>query len=434
MTEAPVWLWPVNAALPIRAGTLFREEYSGAGEFLYDADFLAAGGRALDPGQLRHCNARQACRIKASEREGVPGILADAGPDSWGRRVLAQDLGFEPNALEALVLSADDGAGNLAVGDLAGKPPIELLDLGVLAHAIQLRSEGRPHPPNKQLDGILSPDTALGGAKPKATTLIDGFPWIAKFPERGDPVNLPYYEAVALRVAGRLGMDSSITAVEALPQGKSVLLVKRFDRRPDGIRLPFASGLTVLGPAAQSLGPARTYLKFAQALRTWTREPAPHPSAGQLWERFVYNGLVGNIDDHPRNHALIKQDGTWQLSPIFDVVPTYIHREKVALAMPFVLDDQNRAVAAVSAGALVRAAPDYGLSTDHALHRLIDMATQLHALWPEVIADLKAPPAVAQETQPVLEWSARLLAEARTLTATDLAPRRTRRQGWHWQP
>ena len=434
MKTAPVWAWLDGSVTPVRVGTLFRDEHTGAGAFQYDADYLAGGGRALDPGQLRHRDARHPIAIRASDREGVPGIIADAGPDAWGRRVLAQDLGYEPDAMDALVHSADDGAGHLAVGDLDAKPALEWLDLLELADAIQRRQEGRVSKAHRLVDRVLSPDTALGGAKPKASTLVNGFPWIAKFPERGDPLNLPYYEAAALRVAKRLGLRSVEVEVKPLLQGRSVLLVKRFDRLPNGARIPVASGLTVLGPAAQAIGPARTYLKFAQVLKTWTREDKPYSASAEIWERLVYNALVGNGDDHPRNHALLYTEGAWQLSPVFDVVPTFIHRDKVALAMPFLSLSPTKVTAAVSAINLVRAAPAFGVPVDKAQDRLVEMARGIQVVWPSVLAELNAPGEVTEETQPVLDWSARLLAEAEALTAADLMPGKPKRLGWRWAP
>lgn len=434
MTEAPVWAWPANTCVPVLAGVLRRDEATGAGEFQYDAGYLAAGGTALDPGQLRHRDARRPIKVPAAAREGVPGVIADAGPDAWGRRVLAQDLGFEPNAFEALVLSADDGAGHLTVGDLAVKPTIEWLDLAALAEAIQRRQDGLPHKASRAVDLVLSPDTALGGAKPKATTLIDGFPWIAKFAERGDPLNLPYYEAATLRVAERVGIKSVQVDVHPLPHGRSVLLVKRFDRLPDGSRLPMASALTVLGPAAQGLGPARTYLKLAHALRSWAREASPYPSGRQLWERIVFNGLMGNIDDHPRNHALLRVDGRWQLSPMFDVVPTFIPRERAALAMPFLAETPTRLTAAVTAENLVKSGPSFGVSVDVALEGVIRMAEQILDGMPTVLRELDAPAAVSLELRPALEWTNKILTDARALNIADLKLVAPKRRGWNWAP
>ena len=36
---------------------------------------------------------------------------------------------------------------------------------------------------------------------------------------------------------------------------------------------------------------------------------------------MVFNAMVTNNDDHPRNHALLQQRGGWRLSPAYDILP-----------------------------------------------------------------------------------------------------------------
>ena len=434
--HAPVWLWLEGTTAPIQVGTQTRDDSTGAGAFLYDSEYVKARGRALDPDELRHINARQPIPISANAREGIPGCIADAGPDAWGRMVLAQDLGYVPNALEALIHAADDGAGNLAVGDLGAKPALDALDLEELAQAL-LRRQGGQSITNPKLQAVLSPDTALGGAKPKATVFRDGCQWIAKFPERGDPANLPYHEAAALRMAGRLSIDSAHTEVIALPEGRSALLIKRFDRGPlagGDTRLGVVSALTVMGAQAQVLGPFRTYLHFARKLRAWVRNGLT-VTLNQIWERIVFSALVGNGDDHPRNHALLLEGGVWRLSPLFDVVPTRFRHEKAALAMPYLRLETGQITSLVTAQYLVQAAPEFALDPDTARSRLVAMATRLVNEWQDVLSELNAPAAVAGETSPALEWAQRILSQAASLSVAECQPvarKSTRR--WRWAP
>lgn len=48
---------------------------------------------------------------------------------------------------------------------------------------------------------------------------------------------------------------------------------------------------------------------------------------------MAYNALVGNSDDHPRNHAVIWQEGAWRLSPMYDVLPVLGEGPAQGLAM-----------------------------------------------------------------------------------------------------
>jgi len=386
MSCHPVFAQLSDRSDPLPVGTLSHDSFGGA--FFYDPNYLASGGRVLEPGQLHHRSSRP-IKIKLTDREGIPGILADAGPDGWGRKVLEQRLGHPPDALEALLLTPDDGVGCLVVGEKTPQRWPGLADLPELIKA--------------------PPLTALGGEKPKTTIQIDGQLWIAKWPEHDDPPHLPFYEAAALRVASRLGMPAADSTVRQMPDGRYALLVKRFDRLPDGTRLPFASALTALGQGGQVLGSGRSYLALAKALVRWTRDA--HAPAG-LWPRIALNGLLGNIDDHPRNHGLLFEDGRWRLSPVFDVVPAYIHRETVDLAMPF-LQAGSRLSAVVSAQTLVRAASAYGYDEETARIWLKEAANRIVEEWPTVLEELDAPAEVGWETRYVGRGAAVIAMDSR---------------------
>ena len=53
----------------------------------------------------------------------------------------------------------------------------------------------------------------------------------------------------------------------------------------------------------------------------WRREARPDEDLAELWSRIVFSRLVGNSDDHLRNHGFILERGGWRLSPMFDVNP-----------------------------------------------------------------------------------------------------------------
>jgi len=54
-------------------------------------------------------------------------------------------------------------------------------------------------------------------------------------------------------------------------------------------------------------------LLLADELRR--RSALSNQDLGELFRRMVFNALVSNTDDHPRNHALIAITGNWELSP-----------------------------------------------------------------------------------------------------------------------
>src|SRR4030095_9622468 len=93
---------------------------------------------------------------------------------------------------------------------------------------------------------LFAPGSSLGGARPKASVIDkDGHLAIAKFPRRDDEYNTVAWEAVALSLPRRAGIDVPRFRIETI-DGKDVLLLKRFDRLNDQ-RVPFLSAMSMLG-------------------------------------------------------------------------------------------------------------------------------------------------------------------------------------------
>ena len=60
----------------------------------------------------------------------------------------------------------------------------------------------------------------------------------------------------------------------------------------------------------------------------------PKKDARELFRRICFNAMISNIDDHPRNHALIARENDWRLSPAYDLTPApVISQERRDLAM-----------------------------------------------------------------------------------------------------
>jgi serine/threonine-protein kinase HipA len=93
------------------------------------------------------------------------------------------------------------------------------------------------------------------------------------------------------------------------------------------------SGLTLLG-ADESLA-MRTRWSYVVLVEELHRVVAePKKDARELFRRMCFNALISNIDDHPRNHAVIAKDKDWKLSPAYDLTPApVIAQERRDLAM-----------------------------------------------------------------------------------------------------
>jgi serine/threonine-protein kinase HipA len=102
--------------------------------------------------------------------------------------------------------------------------------------------------------------------------------------------------------------------------GKDVLLVERFDRPGGQQRRHMVSAMTVLGLDEFTGARYGSYALLADHVRrSFTR---PEATLRELFSRIVFNVLVGNTDDHPRNHAaFVNAAGTLTLTPAYDICP-----------------------------------------------------------------------------------------------------------------
>jgi serine/threonine-protein kinase HipA len=260
--------------------------------------------------------------------KGIPGAVRDAGPDAWGRRVIEHKLQRPPEDLheiDYLLNGPQDGAGNLSFG-LKAEPPApkrtynrthQLAELIAAADAIE---EGKQVP--VQLLEQLDPGTSMGGARPKATIEDGGTLWIGKFPEKRDRFNLQHVEYATLELARHCGINTCHARLETVGNAE-VLMLQRFDRdRTESgyLRFGLVSGMTVLDCGESHLERERwSYPLLADNLRRWSEKP--EQDCAELFRRMTFNAAVTNNDDHPRNHALLRRQGGWRLSPAYDLVP-----------------------------------------------------------------------------------------------------------------
>jgi len=163
--------------------------------------------------------------------------------------------------------------------------------------------------------------SSLGGARPKATIQeADGSLWLLKLPSTRDKrVDTEAWEATVLDLATAAGLRVPRHRLIRLDEHKSSLLIERFDRRPAAHeRVGYMSALT-----AMRLGPQRsaTYENFADTIDQVTLA-ASAEDLREMFGRVALTVLVGNVDDHWKNHGFTREDSAWRLSPLFDVNPT----------------------------------------------------------------------------------------------------------------
>jgi serine/threonine-protein kinase HipA len=342
--ECYVYITLPGQTTPVTAGrfALINDRHGRPlGQFVYGRSYLARSDAvALDPIELKL--ARQT--YETVRLRGVFGALRDASPDHWGRRIIERHLGKpQLSELDYLLHSPEDRAGALGFG-LNQVPPAALprfnrtLDLAKLqriADALVATEELPVEPANEQVAELILLGTSMGGARPKTVVEDEQGLWLAKFNRADDRWNVARVEHAMLRLARTCGINVAESRVVSVAD-RDVLLVKRFDREKtlNGyLRARMVSALTLLR-ADEVYGDRErwSYMMLAEELRRASGNPAA--DAAELFRRMCFNALISNIDDHPRNHAILARDREFRLSPAYDLSPaTPVSLERRDLAL-----------------------------------------------------------------------------------------------------
>ena len=295
--------------------------------FRYADEWLdRANAFALDPANLP-LEARQI--YTTSHKSALPGAMRDTAPDRWGQQLIRRAFrkAGEERALSEIdyLLAITDRTriGALRyrregeetfdhdIGHHRVPPLIRLPELINAADAVQTNTETA-----EDLKLLLNEGSPLGGARPKSAVVdTDGRLAIAKFPKNDDDRSIPHGEALAMTLAVNAGINVAAARLQDVA-GRPVSLITRFDR--DGERrIPFLSAMSLLG---LNDGDDATYKDIAEAIRMYSS--APTEDLHELWRRIVFSVMVGNLDDHLRNHGfLYDQNNEWRLSPAYDLNP-----------------------------------------------------------------------------------------------------------------
>jgi serine/threonine-protein kinase HipA len=334
----------------------------------------------------------------------IASALRDAGPDSWGQRVIlervlgAQGWDADPGNLDQITYFLESGSNRIGGLDFQTSPDIYVprggsATIDQLHAAAAALQEGRPL--SDELATALVRGASIGGARPKALIDVECVSHIAKFSSSSDSYPVVNAEALALEFARRVGIDTTSSFLTT-SLGRDVLMIERFDRPSGGGRRIVLSALTMLGLDEME---AR-YATYPDLLDVLRQTGIDADVGRRLFERIVFNVAIGNNDDHARNHAAFWDGQSLELTPAYDLCPQIRSGETSAQAMAFDRDGARDS----SFAACLRAAPVYGLTTGQA-RDVIDWQIELiERDWMEV-ADL----AKLTQTQRNLLWHRQIL-------------------------
>lgn len=357
--------------------------------FSYNKEWLAEYGDVFLSEDLQSYPGVQYTK---PERD-IFACFSDSLPDRWGRTLLnrreqiaAMD---EKRAVRRLtsfdyLMGIDDASrmGGFRFAETMGGvfinsedslrvPPLaNVRELMHAAHKIEASEEKHLLPSKKWLAQLLHPGTSLGGARPKASVMDEkGNLTVAKFPSRKDDYDVARWEHFCHVMGRKAGINVAETRTI---QGEDyhILLSKRFDRTQDGKRIHFASALTLLGLADGDN--ASTGYGYPDMVDFIIRRGGKvEQDLEEIYRRVAFFIIVGNSDDHFRNHGFLLTRKGWELSPAYDINPTLADNQSLLI---------NRSTSESDLNILLESAGDYMLSAEKA-KRIIDEVKTAMKSW-----------------------------------------------------
>jgi serine/threonine-protein kinase HipA len=296
-------------------------------EFVYSKSWLAEPeAYPLDPVNLPLVNRT----FRTQNPKGTFGVFTDAGPDDWGTRIMLMHHNSSPqNEVERLLRTSGGGVGLLEFSlsrsyprRAPQLPGVELLDeLAAVAQKVQAHEPLTP----EQL-ALIEPGSSMGGARPKVVVADNTSQWLVKFSRQQDLLNIPALEFLTMELLREAGLRVPATGLRELGGGHHAFLIARFDRLT-GQPVHFVSANSLFNTSRlrmvrDSRKNPYSYINLAAVLRKHSAEPVQ--DCRELFTRMLCNILLGNTDDHARNHAMmyLVGDRRWRLSPVYDVLPT----------------------------------------------------------------------------------------------------------------
>ena len=345
---ADIYLWQNHVA------TVAWDERRLSSRFEYTPEF-AESGIELSPLMMPLMPHRvyQFPELSHDTFIGLPGLLADALPDAFGKALLDKWFALSgrtfANPIERLCYQ-----GKRSMGALEFVPAqdnyLELstgLEIKTLIEtAREVLDEKKKLDVNLNVDtkeavaNIIRVGTSAGGQRAKAVIAYnettgdirsgqieapDGFShWLIKLDgvtnnELGDPKHYGRIEYVYYLMARDAGIGmSECRLIEE--NGRAHFMTKRFDRVNGNEKLHMQ---TLCGMAHYDYKMIHAY-SYEQVFQVMRRLRLSYSDAEQMFRRMVFNVVARNQDDHTKNISfLMDRKGKWSLSPAYDMSWAY---------------------------------------------------------------------------------------------------------------
>lgn len=326
-------------------GVVFWDPIQKVARFQYDPEFVKWGIQ-LSPICMPLSDKIYSFRhLNFETYMGLPGLLADCLPDTFGHKMidawLAQEgrskTDFSP--VERLCYIGQRGMGALEFQPVLSQKhrsfPLEIPRLFKLANQIFYSKQQFKSTFGKKdfLEDIWSVGTSAGGQHPKVVIAInketgqvrsgqvkapEGFEyWLLKFDEIDKDHKSKGYgkiEYAYYLMAKAMGIQMSECDLYR-ENGRVHFMTKRFDREK-GQKHHLQ---TLCGIAHYDYKSPGAY-SYEQAFQVMRKLHLPYGDFEELFKRMVFNIVARNQDDHTKNISfLLKKGEDWRLSPAYDL-------------------------------------------------------------------------------------------------------------------
>lgn len=329
------------------------ERYQVA-QFEYDRSFV---GRGLEPSPLmmpvREGRVYSFAGLNRETYMGLPGMLADSLPDTYGRALFERWLALtgrtSGNPIESLCFLGKRcmGALEFEPASDAGYDPNQRFAIDALVEvareALDKKSEFGVNLNDDRkaaIAEILRLGTSAGGQRAKAIIAYNKATGEVRSGQVEAPEGFDYYLIKLDGVSANAGFKetenygrmeysfyqlASACGIEMTEcslieeNGRAHFLTKRFDR--EGGRKVHMQ--TLCGLAHYDFRLLRGY-SYEQAFNVMRALRLPYSAAQEMFRRMVFNVVVRNQDDHTKNISfLMDEGGHWRLSPAYDMGYAY---------------------------------------------------------------------------------------------------------------
>ena len=351
VTIAEVHLWEHHV------GTVFWNKERQVASFEYEPSFLSTGLKVAPITMPLTDDIYSFPNLPQGTFLGLPGMLAEALPDAFGRALLDNWLAAQgrqdANPVERLCFQ-----GQRSMGALEFVPSKErvlsaqqAIEVGSLVEAAREALQSKESfvtnmsKSDEALLDIIRVGTSAGGQRAKAviayndatgevrsgqTTAPEGFDyWLIKLDGvdhvartssavLSDPMHFGEIEYVHYLVAKAAGINMTECRLYR-EHDRAHFMTRRFDR-VNGHKLHMQ---TLCGIAHYDFNMLHAY-SYEQAFGIMRRLRLTYPEAEEFYRRMVFNVVARNQDDHTKNTSfLMNRKGEWRLSPAYDMSWAY---------------------------------------------------------------------------------------------------------------